>query len=103
MDFIIGFPKVDGMNTIMVVIDRFTKYAMFVAAPTVCTAEVATKLFYCNVVKYFGVLSNIVNDRDVRFTGRFWTALFNMIGTRLKFSTINQPQTDGVMDPGFGS
>jgi hypothetical protein len=71
MDFIVGFPKVDDMNTIMVVVDIFTKYAMFVAAPTVCTAEVATKLFYRNVVKYFGVLSNIVNDRDVRFTGRF--------------------------------
>jgi hypothetical protein len=65
MDFIVGFPKVDGMNMIMVVVDRYTKYAMFVAAPMMCTAEVATELFYRNVVKYFGVLSNIVNDRDV--------------------------------------
>jgi hypothetical protein len=95
MDFIVGFPKVDGMNTIMVVVDRFTKYAVFVAAPTVCTAEVAAELFYRNVVKYFGVPSDIVSDRDVRFTGRFWTALFNMMGTRLKFSTANHPQTDG--------
>ena len=31
------------MNTIMVVVDRFTKYAVFVAAPTVCTAEVDYK------------------------------------------------------------
>ena len=95
MDFIVGFLKVDGMNTIMVVVDRFTKYAMFVAAPTVCTAEVAAELFYRNMVKYFGVPSNIVSDRDVRFTGRFWTALFNMIGTRLKFSTANHLQIDG--------
>ena len=95
MDFIVGFPKVDGMNTIMVVVDRFTKYAVFVAAPTVCTAEVAAELFYRNVVKYFGVPSNIISDRDVRFTGRFWTTLFNMMGTRLKFSTANHPQTDG--------
>ena len=95
MDFIVGFLKVDGMNTIMVVVDRFTKYAMFVAAPTVCTAEVAAELFYRNMVKYFGVPSNIVSDRDVRFTGKFWTALFNMIGTRLKFSTANHLQIDG--------
>ena len=31
MDFIIGFSKVDGMNTIMVVVERFTKYVVFVA------------------------------------------------------------------------
>jgi len=95
MDFIVGFPKVDGMNTIMVVVDRFTKYTVFMAAPMVCTAEVATELFYRNVVKYFGVPSNIVSDRDVRFTDRFWTALFNMMGTRLKFSTANHLETDG--------
>jgi len=89
MDFIIGFSKVDGMNTIMVVIDRFTKYSMFVADPMVCAAEVAAKLFYRNVVKYFGVSFDIISDRDVRFTGRFWTILFNMMWTKLKFSTTN--------------
>jgi hypothetical protein len=89
MDFIIGFSKVDGMNTIMVVIDRFTKYSMFVADPMVCAAEVAAKLFYRNVVKYFGVSFDIISDRDVRFTGRFSTTLFNMMWTKLKFSTPN--------------
>jgi hypothetical protein len=65
MDFIVGFPKVDGMNTIMVVVNRFTKYVVFVVAPMVCIAEVAAELFYRNVVKYFGVPSDIVSDRDV--------------------------------------
>jgi len=46
MDFIVGFSKVDNINIIMVVVDRFTKYAVFVAAPTVCTAEVVVELFY---------------------------------------------------------
>jgi hypothetical protein len=32
---------------------------------------VATKLFYRNVVKYFGVSFDIISDRDVWFTGRF--------------------------------
>ena len=95
MDFIVGFPKLDGMNTIMAVVDRFTKYTVFVAAPTMCTVEVATELLYRNVVKYFGIPSDIVSDRNVQFTGRFWIALFNMMGTRLKFSTANYPQIDG--------
>jgi len=64
-------------------------FDMFVADPMVCAAEVAAKLFYRNVVKYFGVSFDIISDRDVRFTGRFWTTLFNMMWTKLKFSTTN--------------
>lgn len=51
--------------------------------------------FVNNVIKYFGIPEDIISDRDTRFTGRFWTALFNMMGTELKFSTANHPQTDG--------
>ena len=95
MDFISGFPKVDGKSSIMVVVDRFSKYSVFIAAPVLCSSEVAAELFYKHVVKYFGVPTDIVSDRDTRFTGRFWTALFNMMGTALKFSAANHRQTDG--------
>ncbi|KAG6478500.1 hypothetical protein ZIOFF_061943 [Zingiber officinale] len=86
---------VDGMSSIMVVVDRFSKYAIFIAAPSACPSDVAAELFYRHVVKFFGLPNDIVSDRDTRFTGRFWTALFNMMGTDLKFSTANHPQTDG--------
>ena len=33
MDFISGFPKVDGKASIMVLVDRFSKYSVFIAAP----------------------------------------------------------------------
>ncbi|KAH0664069.1 hypothetical protein KY284_029000 [Solanum tuberosum] len=93
MDFISGFPKVDGMASIMVMDDRFLKYSIFIVAPNLCSSEIAVELFYKYVVKYFGVPADIVSDRDTRFTGMFWTTLFNMIGTELKFSTVNHPQT----------
>ena len=64
-----GFLKVDGMNTVMVIVNRFSKYVVFMATPAVCTAEVIAGLFYKHVVKYFGVSSDVVSDRDVRFTG----------------------------------
>lgn len=47
------------------------------------------------MVKYFGVLEDIISDRDAQFTSRFWTVLFNLMGTNLKFSTVNYPQADG--------
>jgi len=90
----VGFLKVDGMDTVIVIVDRFSKYVVYVATPSVCTVEVAVGLFYKHVVKYFGVSSNVVSDRDVRFTRLFWT-MFGLMGTRLKFLTANYPQTDG--------
>ncbi|KAJ4722993.1 Retrotransposon protein, putative, Ty3-gypsy subclass [Melia azedarach] len=95
MDFISGMAKANGQKAVLVVVDRFFKYAVFIPAPHACTADTAAELFYKHVVKYFGIPEDIVSDRDARFTGRFWTALFNLMGTELKFSTANHPQTDG--------
>ena len=95
MDFISGFPLVEGMRSIFVVVDRFSKYAVFIRAPHACPADAAANLLFKHVVRYFGLPEDIISDRDSRFTGRFWTALFNLMGTKLKFSTANHPQTDG--------
>ena len=39
MDFIIGLPKSKGYGSIIVVVERFSKYATFIATPKDCTAE----------------------------------------------------------------
>nr|GEW77022.1 hypothetical protein VITISV_037851 [Tanacetum cinerariifolium] len=84
-----------GSGSIIVVVDRFSKYVTFIAAPADVTADDTAKLFLKNVVKYWGVPHVIVSDRDPRFTGRFWTELFKIMGTDLNFSTSFHPQTDG--------
>jgi len=38
---------------------------------------------------------SIVLDRDRRFTGRFWTTLFKLVGTELLMSSSYHPQIDG--------
>ena len=95
MDFITGMPKVKGMSSVFVVVDRFSKYAVFMVAPSTCTVEVVANLFYRNVVKYFCLPKDIMSDRDFHFTSRFWTVLFGLLGLQLKFSTTNHPQTNG--------
>ncbi|KAG6526884.1 hypothetical protein ZIOFF_008971 [Zingiber officinale] len=59
MDFISGFPKVDDMSSIMVVVDRFSKYGIFIVAPSACPSDVAAELFYRHVVKFFGLPNDI--------------------------------------------
>ena len=95
MDFITGFPKVRDFKSVFVVVDRFSKYAVFIPAPNACPAKKAAKLFFSNVVKHFGLPRDIVSDRDARFTSKFWVELFKLLGSELKFSTTNHPQTDG--------
>ncbi|GJR59546.1 putative nucleotidyltransferase, ribonuclease H [Tanacetum coccineum] len=79
MDFITCLPKSEGGGSIIVVVDRFSKYGTFIAAPPDVTADDTTKLFFKNVVKYWGVPHVIVSDRDPRFTRRFWTELVNAL------------------------
>nr|CAN67852.1 hypothetical protein VITISV_020215 [Vitis vinifera] len=95
MDFIIGLPKSEDSGSIIVVVDRFSKYATFIAAPTDCTAEETTRLFLKHVLKYWGLPKFIISDHDMRFTRKFWTELFKLMGSELHFSTSFHPQTDG--------
>ena len=98
MDFITGFPKVRDFKFVFVVVNRFSKYVVFIPASDACPTEEAAKLFFSNVVKHFGLPKNIVNDRDARFTSRFWVELFKLLGSELKFSTANHPQIDGQIE-----
>ena len=54
MDFITQLPQVQGYNGIMVVVDRFSKYVVFVPTKMPCGAERTAKLFFKNIVKYWG-------------------------------------------------
>ena len=41
---------------------------------------------------------SIISDRDPRFTSRFWGKLKEALGTRLNFSTVFHPKTDGQLE-----
>ena len=53
------------------------------------------KLYVQNIVRLHGVPQSIVSDRDSHFTSKFWGSLQQALGTKLQFSTVYHPQTDG--------
>jgi hypothetical protein len=55
MDFITQLPTVQGYNGIFVVVDRFSKYAVFFPMKVYCNAKDVVKMFFKNVVKYWGL------------------------------------------------
>jgi len=95
MDFIVGLPTSEGCNWVLVVVDRYSKYATFIPYPKECSTEQAAYLLFKHVVKYLGLPRYIVSDRKTSFTGPFWTKLFKPMGSKLNFSTSFYPQSDG--------
>ncbi|KAK2970924.1 hypothetical protein RJ640_021177 [Escallonia rubra] len=81
LDFITGLLKVENLGTILVVVDRFSKYASFIATLKYCSAENTAQLFFKYVVKYWGMPQDIIGDQDSRFTRNFWTGLFKLFGS----------------------
>jgi hypothetical protein len=64
MDFVEGLPKYNGKDVIFVVVDRFTKYAHFLALNHPFRVQDAVTLFIDNVVKLHGPPAVIVTDRQ---------------------------------------
>jgi len=95
MDFIEGLPKSEGFSVILVVVDRFTKYAHFIPIRHPYTASSIAQSFMDNVVKLHGLPKTIVSDRDTVFLSHFWTTLFKLYKVDLHFSTAYHPQSDG--------
>jgi hypothetical protein len=95
MDFIEGLPKVGGKSVILMVVDRFSKYAHFIPLAHPYSASTVARAFFDDIVRLHGIPLSIVSDRDPVFTSNFWKDLFAMCGTSLRMSTAFHPQTDG--------
>jgi hypothetical protein len=95
MDFIEGFPRVDGKSVMLTVIDRFSKYGHFVALGHPYSATTVAKAFFDQIIRLHGFPALTVSDRDPVFTRRVWQELFKLSGTQLWLSSAFRPQMDG--------
>ena len=92
MDFVFDLPWTRiGNDGIWTIVDRFNKQVHFILVRKNINAKHMGKLFMHNIFKYHGLPSSIVSDCDPRMTGLFWRALFENMGTALKFSSAFHP------------
>ncbi|GBG66553.1 hypothetical protein CBR_g64823 [Chara braunii] len=96
MDITSPFPKhktdVDGILT---VVDRLTKFAMFLPCCYHAKASELADVLYAGWIRTKGYPKEIVCDLDTRFMSDFWLALIKRWGLSLKPSSARHPQTDG--------
>ena len=95
MDFITRLPKSKGHNAVMVVVNRLTKYAHFIALSHPFTTSIVAKVFSENIQKLRGTPNIFISDRDPILTNHFWKKLFSCLGTQLAHSSSYHSQLDG--------
>lgn len=95
MDFIDGLPKSFGKSVILVIVDRLSKAAHFIALSHPYSAASVAQAFLDTVYRLHGLPQSIVSDRDTVFLSNFWRELFTLQGVALNYSTAYHPQSDG--------
>ena len=68
-------PKLQGYDSIWVIVDRVTKSAHFLHVKVNYPLYKLAELYIQEIVRLHGVLSSIVFDRDPKFTSHFWESL----------------------------
>src|SRR5438046_3149957 len=99
MDMIIELPlsadtDSKAYNTILVVVDHFTKMTKYFLIRTTITAADLVKLFHQHIVCSFGTLSSIIMDHGSLFTSQYWSSLCFHIKARQKLSITFYSQTN---------
>ena len=79
----------------MVVVDRFTKMALFIALEQNATAKDVADVFLREVWKLHGLPTKIIPDMDSKFSGEFWESLCKSLNIKRRMSTAYHPQTEG--------
>ena len=57
---------------IIVVVDRLTKYAIFIPLPKGYNTKYLARVFVRDVILKYGIPDSIILDRDSLFTSHFW-------------------------------
>jgi len=98
VDFITKLLVVAKKDKILVVCDRLSKMAHFVATTEGTSVKGLVRLFRDNVWKLHGLLESVVLDRGPQFTAKLTRELNKMLGIETRLSTAFHSQTDGQME-----
>ncbi|KAI5448775.1 hypothetical protein NCC49_006605 [Naganishia albida] len=96
MDAIVKLPSSGGYDSILTIVDRFSKIAHFIPfTESGFDATALADMFKHHIIRIHGVPTDIVSDRGSTFNSKFWKALMDGLGTKCNLSTAFHPQSDG--------
>ena len=98
MDFITDLPpskrKGNVYDTILVVVDRYTKGVRYIPTTKKITAPKLEELLIEKVFLRYGAPNGAVMDQGSVFTSDFWSQVCYSMKVKRRLSTALHPQTD---------
>ncbi len=82
-------------DTILVIVDRFTKLAHFVPANTTDSSRSLAHHFMRKVFRLHGLPNHIISDRGPTFSSAWCKEFCSLLGPEIRLSTAFHPQIDG--------
>ncbi|MBW0509167.1 hypothetical protein O181_048882 [Austropuccinia psidii MF-1] len=95
MDSITQLLLLNNFDSILLVLDRFSKMEIFIPAYGTITALDLAQIFISHVFSKHGLPVSIVSDRGSLFVSSFWTNLCQKLEISRDLSTSFHPETDG--------
>ncbi|MBW0544297.1 hypothetical protein O181_084012 [Austropuccinia psidii MF-1] len=95
MEFITQLRLSNNFDSILVILDSFSKMAIFIPAYGKITALELAQMFIRHIFSKNGIPSSIVNDRVSLFVSSFWTNLCQQLKISRDISISFHPETDG--------
>ncbi|GJZ26098.1 RNA-directed DNA polymerase [Tanacetum coccineum] len=93
LDFVLGLPHTQrAKDSVMVVVDRFSKMAHFVPCLKTFDASQVARLYFAEIMKLHGVPKTLTSDRDVKFTEVANQSLGNLL-----YSLIRDMPNSGIL------
>ena len=91
-------PKSKEKDTIVVIVDQFTKMIQLKATMTNISSKEIAKIYHDKIQKLYRIPKTILSNRGPQFTSRFIEDLMKALGTKQILSTAYYPQMDGQME-----
>ncbi|MBW0577936.1 hypothetical protein O181_117651 [Austropuccinia psidii MF-1] len=95
MDFITQLPFSNNFDSILVVVDRFSKMAIFISTYGTITTLHLAQIFISHVFSKHGLPVSIVSGRGSLFVSSFWTQLCQQLKISRDLSTAFHSETGG--------
>lgn len=95
LDCVAGLPTSASKNTILTIVDRFSKAVHFVALAKLPSAAETAELMVEHVFRIHGIPLDIVSDRGPQFTSRVWKEFCRALGATASLSSGHHPQSNG--------